>query len=401
MKKHFFFFAMLASVAASATVKVTPLSTDYSANKVTFKVEWTNAPSAPYNNRVWVWVDFCQVTGTMPATSFSIATISNPTKIDGNGTVTNATTRGFFIEYGTTNSGTTVTATLNASGKFNWCAYGSDYPPNVLANTNGSYTLAGTPPFKLIASNGITTQTVNEKFIATSAVTITPAIITDATGYPGLWCPYTGNDLYMDADHRCLERQSGAGNWQAWIRDTREGGVLYRIVWMPSDKWWLAEDLRLTTTGRWFCDKAASIDPIIGRYYTVTEAKGICPTGWQVPIEAELNYLRDVCTFPALKLAGDVYWGDTTSGAQSAADGTDLYGFSLHGYGGWYQNQWLVYCRRNAMLVTQTGIWSYGCYVNGSGDCATLTPGTNNAGCFSGGNNSNMTSGILRCVRTL
>ena len=66
MKTKLFFFAMLASVAASATVKVTPMSTDYAAQKVTFKVEWTNSPSAPYNNCVWVWIDFCPINGTTP-----------------------------------------------------------------------------------------------------------------------------------------------------------------------------------------------------------------------------------------------------------------------------------------------------------------------------------------------
>ncbi|MDR3133580.1 MAG: hypothetical protein LBU42_06105, partial [Prevotellaceae bacterium] len=89
MKAIFFLFAMLANVAASATVKVTPLSTDYASGKVTFKVEWTNTPAAPVNNRVWVWVDFCTVTGTTPANSFSTATVS-ATITGGNGAIANA-----------------------------------------------------------------------------------------------------------------------------------------------------------------------------------------------------------------------------------------------------------------------------------------------------------------------
>ncbi|MDR2358412.1 MAG: hypothetical protein LBD87_01250, partial [Prevotellaceae bacterium] len=60
-------------------------------------------------------------------------------------------TRGFFIEYANaTNAGTTVTATLdNATGKFNWCAYGSDMPPNATVNAGGGYTLRGTKPFTI------------------------------------------------------------------------------------------------------------------------------------------------------------------------------------------------------------------------------------------------------------
>ncbi|MDR3132974.1 MAG: hypothetical protein LBU42_02995 [Prevotellaceae bacterium] len=185
MKKNFFLFAMLASMAANATVKVTPLSTDYSTNKVTFKVEWTGTPSAPHNNRVWVWIDFCPVAGTTPATSFSTATISNPAKTGGNGTITGATTRGFFIEYSSaTNAGTTVTATLsNAAGKFNWCAYGSDFPPNAVDNSGGGYDLRGTPPFIINGSIEWSSYTYSGGTINT---------LTDATGCPGVLCGKDG-----------------------------------------------------------------------------------------------------------------------------------------------------------------------------------------------------------------
>ncbi|MDR3132955.1 MAG: hypothetical protein LBU42_02900 [Prevotellaceae bacterium] len=280
MKKIFFLLAMLASVAANATVKVTPLSTDYSTNKVTFKVEWTNTPSAPYNNRVWVWIDFYPVTGATPANSFSAATISNPTRTGGNGTVTNATERGFFIEYAAINAGTTVTATLsNASGKFNWCAYGSDYPPNVLANTNSSYTLAGTLPFKLIASNSAASLTVPGTTIATSAVTFAPATITDATGYPGLWCPYTGSDLYMDISHRCMQRQSGAQNWEAYIKDNRDDQI-YRITQFSDDSWWFADDLAIASKLYCTCNGSPNYK---------SNDKPTCPTGWIIPTRQQVN----------------------------------------------------------------------------------------------------------------
>jgi hypothetical protein len=236
MKKLFFLllFPLWGTGGLFAAVTVTPLSVDYSNKKVTFRVSWTGTP---YNNRAWVWVDLCPITGTAAGT-FAKAIISNPSATAGSMETVSGNTRGFYV---TTNP-STVTATLsNATGKFNWCAYGSDYPPNVLANTNGSYTLAGTPPFTLIASNGTTMQTVNGTTIATADVTMTPATITDATGYPGLWCPYTGSDLYMDATHRCRQRQSGAYNWEAWIKDTRDD-ELYRIVYMPDNNWWLAQN---------------------------------------------------------------------------------------------------------------------------------------------------------------
>ncbi|MDR0695099.1 MAG: hypothetical protein LBF81_07360 [Prevotellaceae bacterium] len=299
MKKIFFLFAMLASMTASAAVTVTPLSTDYAAKKVTFKVKWTDTPTAPYNNRVWVWIDFCQINGVTPQ-SFSTTTITSPTKTGGNGTITNVTTRGFFIEDEATNTGTTVTAILSnaPAGKFNWCVYGSDYPPNVLANTNGYYKFAGTQPFKLIEANGTTTQTIDGTTIATTAVTVTPATITDATGYLGLWCPYTGSDLYMDATHRCRERQSGAYNWEAWIKDARDG-EWYRIVKMPDNKWWLAQNVKYAKTGIENANVGCTPDKC-GRCYTGaqmsstytgstgasgygTNKQGICPNDWKLP----------------------------------------------------------------------------------------------------------------------
>ncbi|MDR3134211.1 MAG: hypothetical protein LBU42_09395 [Prevotellaceae bacterium] len=305
--KLFFLLAMLIGVAASATVTVTPLSTDYSTNKVTFKVEWTNTPSAPYNNRVWVWIDFCPVTGTTSANSFSTATISNPAKTGGNGTVTNATERGFFIEYAAANAGTTVTATLsNASGKFNWCAYGSDYPPNVTLE-KGTYTFKGTTDF--IVSNPA--QTVTTATIPQASLTVTASsTFTDATGCPGigsLYCPYTGSDLYMDATHLCRQRPSGAQNWEAWIKDTRDN-ELYRIVKMPDNKWWLAQNVKLasyngktagTTSSNCAkdeCGRIYSRDETIGAWGGSNgfgaNIQGICPNGWLLPSYTEfLNML--------------------------------------------------------------------------------------------------------------
>jgi hypothetical protein len=140
-------------------------------------VEWSNA-SVPYNNRVWVWIDFCPISGTVPATSFSTATVSSSTKTGGNGMITGVTARGFFIEYAsTTNAGTTVTATLDnaPAGKFNWCAYGSDYPPNAVIIAGGGYTLRGTKPF---AVNG--SQVDATSFGAGTCV----ETITDLTGRP-------------------------------------------------------------------------------------------------------------------------------------------------------------------------------------------------------------------------
>ncbi|MDR3133423.1 MAG: hypothetical protein LBU42_05305, partial [Prevotellaceae bacterium] len=201
-----------------------------------------------------------------------------------------------------------------------------------------SYTLAGTPPFLLIASNGATSLTVPGTTIATAAVTFTPAIITDATGYPGLWCPYTGTDLYMDATHRCLQRQSGAGNWEAWIKDTRDNH-LYRIVQMPTNTWWMAEDLMWdgkpnpTATGYTIRGHARSCGAHYGcgRFYNSTatgagaysgnansrRTNNVCPTQWVIPSS------REFCDYATSTQNPQPYLGTAELG------GPDSHGLSL------------------------------------------------------------------------
>jgi hypothetical protein len=176
MKKLFFLFSMLTSITASAIATVTPISADYANQKVTFKVEWN---SAPYNNRVWIWIDFCSICDITPG-SFSPATITGATITSGSGSINGLTGRGFFITGSTTNSGTTITATLHPvpAEKFNWCAYGSDYPPNATMN-NGTYTLKGSSPFII---NGTTTLGAGVKSFSGTCITA----LTDATGCPGV-----------------------------------------------------------------------------------------------------------------------------------------------------------------------------------------------------------------------
>jgi hypothetical protein len=91
----------------------------------------------------------------------------------------------FFIMLANITASATVTAILsNASGKFNWCAYGSDYPPNIGDYIGGTYTLRDTPPFILKDASGAT-QAVSGATITSSSLTISPITMTDETGCPG------------------------------------------------------------------------------------------------------------------------------------------------------------------------------------------------------------------------
>jgi uncharacterized protein (TIGR02145 family) len=180
----------------------------------------------------------------------------------------------------------------------------SDYPPNVTA-TNGTYTFKGSPPFRLIASDGTTTQTVSGKTLTTSALTITPTIIRDKTECPGVFCIYTGSDLYIDATHLCQQRTTGAQNWEAWIKDSRDKES-YRIVLMPDNKWWLAQNVKFAQTGTSVTISGCTPDKC-GRGYTAPQMRGawggssgtgeniqgVCPSGWVLPMFEQWRTMRD------------------------------------------------------------------------------------------------------------
>ena len=179
MKKLLFLFALFANIAASAAVTVTPLNVNYGTKTVTFKVAWTGTAA---NNRVWVWVDLCPVAGTSPGT-FAKAEISGAAATAGNILTVSGNTRGFYV---TTNPSTVTAVLSNATGQFNWCAYGSDYPPNAIDNSSGSYALRGSPPFIVTTSAG--TTAVNTTTYSGGTITA----LTDATGCPGVLCGNNG-----------------------------------------------------------------------------------------------------------------------------------------------------------------------------------------------------------------
>jgi hypothetical protein len=294
MKQIFFFFAMLAGITACAIVTITPIGTNYSTNEIKFKVDW-NAP--PFENRVWIWVDFCPITGSAtPAASYSAASVSGAVITAGAGTIiySATNTRGFFVQYANTyNTAHTVTATLSnppAGGKWNWCAYGSDFPPNV-TRAGDTYTFRGTPPFILKDANGSITQTVTGKTLdASGLITVPnyPVHLTDKTGYPFYFCKYTGSDLIRDGTHLCQMRPDGAQNWEAWIKDPRDG-ELYRIVQFSDDVWWWAEDYRNKSISgyRITCKDLSNYD--LNYYSPKDERSNYCPTGWTLPTVSELN----------------------------------------------------------------------------------------------------------------
>jgi uncharacterized protein (TIGR02145 family) len=184
----------------------------------------------------------------------------------------------------------------------------------------------------LIASNGTTTQTVSGKTLTTSALTITtPATIRDKTECPGVFCPYTGNDLLVDATHACKLRTSGAKNWEAWIKDTRDD-KLYRIVLMPDDKWWLAQNVKYATKGALY---SSCSEDNCGRYYSVTEVysgnyatnqQTVCPAGWVLPSTTQWNMMAQAISSNLVTA-----FGDLRSLQSSCTPKNNNYGWAVNG----------------------------------------------------------------------
>ncbi|MDR3133809.1 MAG: hypothetical protein LBU42_07275, partial [Prevotellaceae bacterium] len=153
-----------------------------------------------------------------------------------------------------------------------------------------------------------------------------------------LYCPYTGSDLYMDATHLCQQRTSGAQNWEAWIKDVRDD-IIYRIVQMPTNTWWMAEDLMWdgkpnpTATGYTIRGVARSCGAHYGcgRFYNSTatgagpyagdastrRASDICPTGWV------LHSSNEFCPYATTTENPQPYLGAEEFG------GPDVYGLTL------------------------------------------------------------------------
>jgi archaellum component FlaF (FlaF/FlaG flagellin family) len=310
MKKTFFLFAMLASIAASAqrTTKVTIANTkvDYSQKTVTFDLSWKGS-DANHRDEVWVFVDIQPIIGVTkgnwsPATLVPNAT--TVTSVSGNQyssltyTAVSGNTRGVWIQGSssiTTNTfKATVKVTLLANvtpAKFNACAYASDYPPNAASYNAGTYTLKGTQPF-IITGNG-TIQDGN-KYVGTVI-----SSMTDATGCPG----GVGRDVVHNGGV-CAPGLTAVG---ASCRDLVADNAL-------------AIPCAASTGGSFELAKAsAGTTKWAGRH--------ICPTGWRVVNAQEAIC---ACKIGELKVNTWMYDDTTPSGTCSTGGG--------HAYYVWFLN---------------------------------------------------------------
>jgi uncharacterized protein (TIGR02145 family) len=301
---------------AQSHINIELLSATYTAPAVQFRVSWNSIPAVDgetHNSKIWLWVDFRKIENNQPSGAWTRATVANPSS----GTVAPETDKGFWLQGNSGSYSQTVTVALTnipANTKFNWCAYASDCPPNVTFN-EGTYTFKGTTNF--IVSEPA--RTLTTETIAKSSLTVTlSSTFTDATGCPGigsLYCPYTESDLYMDATHLCQQRATGAQNWEAWIKDTRDN-ELYRIVLMPDALWWLAEEMRYDASATKQSYKCTTLTQ-----RTIYNRDNIaCPAGWLLPTTAQFATLHSLVTDTELL----AYTYTTKCGT-----GSDWYGFTI------------------------------------------------------------------------
>jgi hypothetical protein len=269
MKTKFFFFAMLASVAASAqrTTPVTIANTkvDYSAKVVTFDLSW-KGNDANHRDEVWAFVDIQLVTGTNTLGSWSPATlVPNSTMVTaGSGnqysslthTVVSGNTRGVWVKGAATNTTSVFAATVKVTlapatpAQFNACAYVTDYPPQAVAYSGGTYTLKGTQPFT-ITGNG-TIQGGN-KYVGTVINSMT-----DPTGCPG--------GVGRDEVHNGGTCTSGLTSIGSYCRDLTADAATY------------------TTCSGTQLEIEKSV-----RGLTKWNPNALCPNGWRWPTYAELT----------------------------------------------------------------------------------------------------------------
>ncbi|MDR0694373.1 MAG: hypothetical protein LBF81_03630, partial [Prevotellaceae bacterium] len=320
-----FLFALLASVTVSAQVThVEPVGANYATQTVSFRV-WWNAGSrdATHLSKVWVWVDYIQVNAnnTTSGNTWTRATV---------GTVSGGTTsfdgsnrNGFWLEgNASTNYSTTLAVQLtNVPAKFNWCAYASDYPPNMVMDEE-IYYFKGTPPFILKGTDGIIRE-ITQTSIPKSSLTFTPVSITDKTECPGGLkevigtCPYTGTDWYADPNHKCQQRTSGAQNWEAHIKDRNDNKV-YRIVQFSDNSWWFDQDYATSTKLYATCINGTM------PYYKLSDPPS-CSNGWSFPTATQI-----AARWPVGK--SDTYGSSIENGYDFYENGTCVNGGDCWGF---------------------------------------------------------------------
>jgi uncharacterized protein (TIGR02145 family) len=110
-------------------------------------------------------------------------------------------------------------------------------------------------------------------------------------------CPYTGADLYQNATHPCQKRSSGAQNWEAWIKDSRDN-TIYRIAMLSTNNFWTMDDyLAYASHSAVIAVSKCDDHDATGKEYwkdvLATSSNSLCPAGWRLPDQSEFESTID------------------------------------------------------------------------------------------------------------
>ncbi|MDR1226673.1 MAG: hypothetical protein LBK47_07220 [Prevotellaceae bacterium] len=129
----------------------------------------------------------------------------------------------------------------------------------------------------------------------------------------GADCPYPGKDNNLTL-LACNKAASGSGSrWEAYVKDVRDCNK-YRLVFMPDNRWWMAQNLRYGGSSSDSIGSCATgVSCKLARLYTWYEAvtaiprstpmssvelpsttlgpQGVCSAGWHIPTQTEWEQL--------------------------------------------------------------------------------------------------------------
>jgi len=268
MKKNFFLVcAMLCAYSSFATcVTAKQVSTNITNKTVTFTLTWTGCTTANHLTDAWCFVDFREE----GSNSWTRATVSGTTVTIGSNVTTGpGGNKGFYVK-GTEGLSATVTAKLgNVSvDKFDWCAFATDFPPQVSSCAAIDVVFKGTPPFEITYISGSTATVDSKNYRLTDLL----KSFTDATGSTGTVPPFTpssnivgGCDCTGASDTSTFETFTPTGTEPVGtlvcLQDTRSANAAlhryYRVKKMHDNKWWMVQNLAYSGTGTVdFCNKS-------------------------------------------------------------------------------------------------------------------------------------------------
>ncbi len=177
------------TILAENCMSIKQISTNYKTKTVTFDVTWNTCNGSNHLYKAWIFVDYCEVNSAgKPVEAWQRAAL-NGTVSYTTGTYAAGNSTGFYLtgSYNGQVSRVTVPINTGSVSRFNWCAFATDYPPQV-SNFVGDVTFKGTLPFALTYCDDSKATATSKNYTLTKKLTS----FSDATGNLGIIPSYSG-----------------------------------------------------------------------------------------------------------------------------------------------------------------------------------------------------------------